>query len=202
MRFHVAVFSALFLMFLAQQAGADDQSARIDTLIQEPAQAGDLPEVVVKWLVARDLLIPYYGEYGYSGRPRYGNTLIGSFTGENTMDCAVLTIPRGALEDSCSIWVFPSGDTLAPMLIAKHRVFRQELSQWQMSYDKESELEYRWCIRPYGPYSEADLNYMKVDTEGLPEITHQGIFVLQAEKDPYPYYYYDGNRWLQLPLGQ
>jgi len=204
MRFHVAVFSALFLMLLAQQADANDQSAKIDTLIQEPAQAGDLPEVVVKWLVARDLLIPYYGEYGYSGRPRYGNTLIGSFTGDNTMDCAVLTIPRGALEDSCSIWVFPSGDTLAPMLIGKHRVFRQGSSQWQQSYDKESELEYRWCIRPYGPYSEADLRqlHLRVNLEELPEITHQGIVVLQAEKDPFPHYYYNGNEWLLLPLGQ
>lgn len=119
------------------------------------------------------------------------------------MDCAVLTIPRETLEDSCSIWVFPSGDTLAPMLTGKHRVFRQGSSQWQQSYDKESELEYRWCIRPYGPYSEADLRQMPwVDLEGLPEITHQGIFIYQAGKDPGPYYYYNGNEWLLLPLGQ
>ncbi|HLA39191.1 MAG TPA: hypothetical protein VJ417_04300 [Candidatus Glassbacteria bacterium] len=202
MRIHVAVFSVFFLMLLAQQADANDQSAKIDTLIKEPPQDGDLPEVVVKWLVARDLLIPYYGEYGYRGRGQYGNTLIGSFTGENTMDCAVLTIPRGALEDSCSIWVFPSSDTLAPMLLGKYRVYRQNGSQWQKSYEIESELEYAWCIRPYGPYSVAYLQQLRVNLEGLPEITHQGIFILLAEKDPGPFYYYDGTKWLLLPLGQ
>ena len=191
-------------MSLAQQADANDKSAKIDTLIQEPAQAGDLPEVVVTWLECRDYLIPINDESGYSGRPRYANILIGSFTGENTMDCAVLTIPRGALEDSCSLWVFPSGDTLAPMLVAKHRTYRKQRSQWFRSYGKESQLEYLWCIRPYGPYSEAYLRKLRlhVDLEELPEITHQGIFVLQAEKDPYPHYYYNGNEWLQLPLGQ
>ncbi|MFH1068619.1 MAG: hypothetical protein V1794_03260 [Candidatus Glassbacteria bacterium] len=204
MRIPVIVLSFVFVLSGSLVAGPDYKTAPKDTLIKEPAQDRDLPEIVVKWLEARDLLIPYYGEYGYSGRPRYGNTLIGSFTGKNTMDCAVLSIPRGALEDSCSIWVFPSGDTLAPMLIGKHRVYRQSGSQWQKSYEIESELEYSWCIRPYGPYSKADLRQKRlhVNLEELPEITHQGIFVLQAEKDPYPYYYYDGTKWLMLPLGQ
>ena len=202
MRFHVAVYSILFLILLAQQAGASEQPTKIDTLIIEPAQAEDLPEAVVTWLERRDYLIPIYGENGYN--VQYGNTLIGSFTGENKNDCAVLTIPRGALEDSCSVWVFPSGDTLAPMLLGKHKIFHHGGSQWQPSYDKESQLEYRWCIRPFGPLSTADLHQLhqlRVDMKGIAEITHQGIFILQAEKDPFPYYYYNGKEWLLLPLG-
>jgi hypothetical protein len=200
MRSPLMMLSIVFLMMSSRLARADDQISKVDTLIMEPVQAGDLPDVVVTWLKTRELMIPYYGEYGYG--IRYGNTLTGSFTGDNSKDCAVLTIPRGALEDSCSLWVFSSCDTLAPMLIAKHRVYRQGGSQWQKSYDKQSELEYLWCIRPFGPYSESDLRQMQIDREGLPKITHQGIFVLQAEKDPYPYYYYNGNEWIMLPLGE
>ena len=200
MKFVSSIFIILLVVTGNLAAQADTLAAPEDTLIQEPRDADDLPEAVIKWLETRDLLIPFYGENGY--RQAYENTLIGSFIGEESTDCAVLTLPRGGFEDSCSIWVFPAGDTLAPMLIAKHRVYRSGGSQWQRSYAYDFELEYIWCIRPYGPYSETDLRNRRIDPSGIPKMTHQGIFVLHAEKDPYPYYYYNGSEWIKLPLGQ
>ncbi len=194
MRVLAAIITVLMISFGSVVAGADGQEVNIDTLIIEPHQAGDLPDEVVAWLEARDFLIPIACDQ--RNNAQYDNTLIGSFLGENTKDCAVLTIPRGALEDSCSLWVFPSGDTLSPMLVAKHKRY-----QWWRCYYKP-QLDYAWRIGPFGPYSKADLQQLRVDLEGLPEISHQGIFIGLTEKDPGPYYYYNGNQWLQVPLGQ
>jgi hypothetical protein len=181
-----------------QLVGSETKTpAKIDTLIQEPGQAGDLPEAVVRWLEARDYLIPLADETYYSG-PN-GNTLAGSFTGENKEDCAALTILRGAIEDSCRLWVFPSGDTLSPLLVGTHLMNFRTGTQWWPPHGKDSPLGFAWRISPFSQNHAKMLEECGMDIKDIPEITHAGIRLGVVDKGGGWYYYYNDSEWMRLP---
>lgn len=191
----------LSLLFTANLLVASEtkQTAQIDTLIIEPHEAGDLPKSVAAWLETRDLLIPQnLVEYGGGYNSENCNAICGSFIGIDQKDYAVLTVERSAIDDSCSLWVFPTGDTLAPILLGPYKLEFYAGTNWWPYYGKNSPLGYAWYIRPMSKEWITGLQKYATKQEEFPEIAHEGIFLSIVDKGGGWHYYYNGNEWINL----
>jgi len=191
----------LFIFILMSDAATASEAriiTQVDTLILAPLEEEHLPAKVISWLQARDFLIPLPWEKDY--RKQYGNTLTGSFTGEGRKDCAVLVVSRGAIEDSCKLWVFPQGDTLNPMLVGTHKWNFIGGSHWSSPWGVESVASFAGRIIPYtrAEYLERLKNSGGTEAQ-CPKIDHEFILLHIVDKGGGWYYYYDGSAWTLLP---
>ncbi len=138
----------------------------------------------------------------YTGHPeqkeQFSNTVSGSFTGKNQEDYAVLAVKRGAIDDSCSLWVFPSGDTLATLLVEKHKGNFYAGTQWWPQYGKTSPLGFALYIRPMSQewvanskkYAVDSHDFSVVTKKDFPKVTHEGIHLGVVDKAGGLFYYY------------
>jgi len=185
------VITILTVLAGALIAGPDEKPTEIDTLIIEPAESRDLPKSVVTWLEARDYLIPQANE-------QWKNVISGSFTDVNQTDFAVITVKRSAMDDSCSLWIFPAGDTLTPMLLGPYKVNFYAGTNWWPPYGQKTPLGYAWYIVPISQEWIVSLKQYATDQSEFPDVSHQGIYLSIVDKGVGWQYYYDGYKWLRL----
>ncbi|MBW7998017.1 MAG: hypothetical protein FVQ81_15910 [Candidatus Glassbacteria bacterium] len=201
MKTFMVILACLVIATGLMAAPDTEEQTKIDTLITEPHEADDLPEAVVAWLETRDLLIPLPWEEGLPVVPGAveSNTITGSFIKAGQQDIAVLTVSKGAIDDSCKLWVFPKSDTLEPVVIGSQKGNFYPGSRWWPVFGNKSQLRYAWRISPLYP-QEYILIYKErtVDAETLPELTCDGIRIWIGDKMGGSFYYFDGEKWIHM----
>jgi len=208
MRIYAVVLFSILSLSGPVIATPDQQATRTDTLAIAPGDLGDLSAAVVSWLEAREMLIPLSWEECFPETYADSNTVAGTFIAEGQSDVAVLAISRGAINDSCSLWVFPANDTLAPMLVEKFRAGSEEWPvPWAPVQGNDSQLGYYWRIESFSAKEYIDtwkrLTYdsewkrLAVDSDSLPESIPGGIRLWLIDKPGGNYFFYDGKKWIR-----
>lgn len=199
MRFSVVVLLSVLALSGSVVATPDQQAARTDTLAIAPGDFGDLSAAVVSWLEAREMLIPLSWEECFPEAYKDSNTVAGTFIAEGQSDVAVLAVSGGAINDSCSLWVFPANDTLAPMLVEKFRAGSKYWPvPWAPVHGNDSQLGYFWRIESF--YAQEYIDKWKrltVDPDRLPESIPGAIRLWLIDKPFGSYFFYDGKKWIR-----